>query len=103
MTKNDFGKYMAALRQFNYELDCLNSHLNAIAPGAVCEIGGHFLDSYTKLLTEATGDTNDWISWFVWNNEFGGDGLEAGYDGKLKKIKTVSDLWNLIEEGKNRD
>jgi hypothetical protein len=40
------------------------------------------------------------VSWFVWDNEFDKKRLGAGIDGKTKKIKTIDDLWNLIQESK---
>jgi hypothetical protein len=38
----------------------------------------------------------DWIEWFIWENNFGESGLDAGFDGKTKPIKNVDDLWELM-------
>jgi hypothetical protein len=51
MDKKKFTECINDIKAFNSELDSLNDHLKAIAPCAVCEIGGHFLDSYTSLLS----------------------------------------------------
>lgn len=42
-------------------------------------------------------DSGEWISWFVFDNEYGRSGLKAGYGGNLKPIKNVDDLIDLIE------
>ena len=103
MDKSDFAEYINAIAKFNSELDSINGHISAIAPGAVCDIGGHFLDSYIALLSESVGDDNNWVDWFVWEDDFGKKKLKAGYDGKEKKICNVDKLWELIEEGKKRE
>jgi hypothetical protein len=40
----------------------------------------------------------DWIEWFIWDNNFGESGLEAGLDGDVKPIKNVDDLWELMHD-----
>lgn len=45
-------------------------------------------------------DEKDWISWHIYENDFGKNGLEAGYDGKLKPITTPADLYDLIYKDK---
>ena len=103
MDKADFAIYLNDISMFMNELDSLNEHISAIAQGAVCDIGGHFLDSYIALLSESVGDDDNWVDWFVWENDFGKKKLKAGYDGKEKKVCNVDQLWELIEEGKNHD
>ena len=48
------------------------------------------------------GDKSGWLSWHIYDNDYGKNHLEAGYDGKRNKIRTVKDLLELIEEGKKR-
>ena len=101
MTKEQFATKIEEIRRFTTQIDFLNDHLQAIAPGAVCEFGGVFLDDYIRLLSESVGDDSDWswVSWFVFDNEFGKRGLEAGFDGKMAKITSVDELWDLITLG----
>jgi hypothetical protein len=40
-------------------------------------------------------DTDDWISWFIWDNECGKKEFEAGYL-EMKKICNIDDLLELI-------
>ena len=102
MTKESFFIYMNSIQQFLDESNSLNSNLATISPGAICEVGYHFLDDYIKLLSEAVGDDSDWIDWYVFEDEMGKKGMKAGYDGKEKKITNLDQLWGLIQEGKKK-
>ena len=42
------------------------------------------------------GDEGEWLSWFIWENECGRKGLQAGYDKKMTRIKTAAQLARLI-------
>ena len=102
MTKESFFIYMKSIRYFLAELDNLTKGVASIAPGAICEVGYHFLDDYIKLLSEAVGDDSDWIEWYVFEDEMGKKGMKAGYDGKENKITSLDQLWGLIQEGKDK-
>jgi hypothetical protein len=100
MTKEQFATKIEEIRRFDGELDTLNEHLQAIAPGAVCEYGARFLDDYIRILSEMVEDGYGWISWYVFDNGFGKRGFEAGYDGNVVKITSVDMLWKLIKLSK---
>jgi endonuclease IV len=36
------------------------------------------------------------ITWFIYDNDYGKKGYKAGYGKKLKPIKTVKDLYNIL-------
>lgn len=62
-------------------------------------------DTFTAALestSELVGDNSGWISWFIYDNECGSKGLEAGYDRKMKPIKTIKQLCGLIADGGER-
>lgn len=48
-------------------------------------------------------DVNGWIDWYIYDNEFGKREFEAGYDGNVKPIKCLDDLFELIDEGNTKD
>ena len=100
MTKEQFATKINEIKAFYDELDTLNEHIQAIAPGAVCEYGARFLDDYIRLLSESVGDEDTWVSWYVFDDDFGGRKLQAGYDGNLITIGSIDILWNLIEHSK---
>jgi len=103
MDKAEFFDCMGDLAVFMDERDTLNDHIRAIAPGAYCEIGGRFIDSYIKLLSASVGDYDNWIEWFVFENDMGDRAMMAGYDDKETRIMNLNDLWALIEEGNKID
>jgi len=59
-------------------------------------------ESYTITLGELLGDELDWLTWYAEENKMGKAKHPAGYDKKLKKINTLEDLLDLIEEGRKR-
>ena len=50
-----------------------------------------------ELVEELVGDKAKWIEWFVYENDCGEKEWPAGHRDNLKKIKTVDDLLELIE------
>ena len=50
-----------------------------------------------ELVEEIVDDKGKWIEWFVYENDCGEKEYEAGLFDHLKKIKTVDDLLELIE------
>lgn len=59
-------------------------------------------DHYTFALTKLVGDNGKWLEWFQAENEMGARGREAGYDGALKPVETLDDLYELIAESRKR-
>ena len=55
-------------------------------------------DDQIKLVAEMIGDRKEGLEWFVYDNECGDKGLEAGVDGDMRKIKTVDDYIYLIKK-----
>jgi len=54
------------------------------------------LGGYIALLSKAAGDDTEMIYWFVHENDCGAKGMEAGFDGDMRKIRTVDDLMWLL-------
>jgi hypothetical protein len=67
--------------------------------------GEHFdvvwsmFDAYTEALSVALG-AGDWLYWYSMENDMGAKAMQAGYHGKLRKIKTLRGLLRLIEKGR---
>jgi hypothetical protein len=60
-------------------------------------------EQYTKALGDLIGDPRgDWLDWYAYENDMGGKGYEAGYDGQMRPIETLGDLADLIIEGRGR-
>lgn len=60
-------------------------------------------DAYTASLAAQIGDFGGWLVWYQAENDTGKRGHEAGYDGKLSKIKSLVALYWLIEESRKRE
>lgn len=43
-----------------------------------------------------------WLEWFVYENDCGDRGHDAGYDGNHKPVKTIDDILDLMEDGAKR-
>lgn len=53
-------------------------------------------ERYTRAIATILGD-DIWLEWFCYENDMGGKGMEAGYEGNLKPIRTLQDLIGLID------
>lgn len=47
-------------------------------------------------------DHDEWISWFIFENDCGKRALKAGFDGHLRPIRTARQLAKLITEHENK-
>ena len=86
MDKQSFKKYMGEIKKFDEESDAFNAHVRTMF-GGMCEVGFHLMDSYCSLLSEAVGDSGEWVAWYCFDNDFGTKKFEAGYNGKEKPIR----------------
>ena len=61
-------------------------------------------DQLVQLLSVIMEDNNDWIRYFVYENDFGKNGLEVTEnDGKtVVPMATVNDLWRFLS-GRNKN
>lgn len=78
----------------------LSDVIRVIAPTStgVVEFGSEFIDDYINVLSDAVGDEEGWISWFVFENEFGSAGLSASINGEKRTITNARELWAIIKE-----
>jgi hypothetical protein len=54
------------------------------------------LEFSLKLVEGKYNDKSNWISWYIYENDWGKKEYEAGYDNNMKKICSVEDLYNII-------
>jgi len=100
LTCEDLEIAVRDLQNFFEEQKKLDLLLKAISPSntGVVEFGNYFIDAYINVLEKSFGDNFNWISWFVFENDFGKKGMQAkaSPDKKLVKIKTVKQLYRII-------
>lgn len=59
---------------------------------------GDLLDDQVKIVATLIGDTKGGLDWFLFENECGDKGYEAGVDeGEVRSIKTVEDYLWLVD------
>lgn len=100
MNKELFIKVVNQIEELNNEQEEFNSILHKIDN----EFGGGLIhnksiDFLTNLLKELINDTNDWISYYMWEIDFGKkyyDGCVTESDGTNISLRNAEDLYNLI-------
>lgn len=95
----DWQKHHAAVEKL---MDGIKASIGLDPDGPMFDTVWRLFDSYTDALSAQLGDFGDWLSWFYMENDMGTNCLSAGYDGKTKPIKTLANLYGLIEESRKR-
>ena len=54
------------------------------------------IDNYVDSVSELVGDDNKWISWYIFDNQFGRGGLEATSGGVPHHVDSVKKLVQWI-------
>lgn len=99
LTEKEFVKYMSELETLNKEIRKTEQSFYQICEGMIyikCANDG--FDLALKLIAKLMDDKTEWVSWFVYENEFGKRKLEAGYNNNLKPITTAKQLYKLMVE-----
>lgn len=56
-------------------------------------------DRYGALIEAIIGRRTGLLEWFIWENDCGKNGIEAGQEGDVRPIKTVDDLvWLALQD-----
>jgi hypothetical protein len=94
--------YISLLNSFEKEFDLFEKGLGCQL--VECRLRDNIyksLDQHLNNISKAIGDENDWVSWFIYDNDCGKSKLQAGLKDKMKQIKSVKDLVDLIEDVEN--
>jgi len=98
MTMLELGRGLAELDAF---LTVWGKATNTIDDTFVWGNNSPFVDAYIRLMSLSADDTEEWISWYIWENDFGRHALKAGHGDEMHQIRAVSDLWRLIEASRS--
>ena len=63
----------------------------------------NLFDAYTSTLSAEIGDFGEWLEWYQTEACMGKRPLSAGYYDKTRKIKTLAQLYGLIEKSRKRE
>ena len=90
MTLKQFKKTIKELKLFMDEQEKLNDVIKVISPSStgVVEFGNRFIDKYIDVIEIALFGTNssDWVSWFVFENDFGKNELNVKINNRTFTI-----------------
>ncbi len=98
MTKLEFLRYMKVLKSFCKRSNNLSKAMASISDSSVGGIGGWLVDAYVELLEKQCGDKSGWISWWVFENDWGRKRLRATIDGSPIDVHDLNDLWRVIQK-----
>lgn len=78
--------------------DGMRPAFGSLVETSLFETTWRLFDAYTVALSARLGDTTfePWMQWYAFENGMGTKKYPAGYDGKVKPIKNLSDLYGLI-------
>lgn len=95
----DLETDLAVLKGFSKQIDDFEEALTILSPDShfYLSLGDDLVSQFIKNMREKYGDKADWIGWFVFENDYGEKGLEAGNKGKEKPVRTAKDLLKLIK------
>jgi hypothetical protein len=99
MNYKKFHELITELVAIKKASDNLNDAFKKFEPDFSGICFGRYEDIVMACLKEATGDTADWISYWVYELECGTKAKKESvkYKGKSLPSKTIKDLWNLIK------
>jgi len=98
--RQSFIKYMERLKSFyqlRHETGDILGKLLFSESYVYLSFGEEFMNHYIELIEDVFGDKCSWIQWFIFENDWGAKGYEAGYDGKVSPIRTLGELYDLIK------
>lgn len=95
-----FRDRMAFIEKYNKEFEIANKAVQELMPNShpVIDMGANLLDGYIDLLQDIYNDKNEWISYFVYDCNYGANPMKIVVDGKETLLKTVDDVFYLIHD-----
>lgn len=100
MDYKEFELAFEPIEQFAKENELANQAVKHLCGSshAVHDVGCFLMDAYINLLAKSVGDEGNWISWYVFENNFGKGDLTASVKGgRMKKVDTLKKLYNFIK------
>jgi hypothetical protein len=95
----DWQKHHAAVQKM---MDGIKTSIGLDSDGPMFDTVWKLFDAYTGALAVEVGDFDGWLEWYQAENDMGARCYAAGYDGKLRKVKTLAHLYGLIAESRKR-
>ena len=103
MTFSEFEKDMQKLKDICLEMDKVYEDATKVF-GEYCfespwyEVMYRAFALAMNIIAKKYDDLNaEWISWYIYENNWGKDKMEAGLDGKTFPIITIKDIWTVMK------
>jgi hypothetical protein len=104
LTKEGFTFHMEKIKDYLDDVDRIQKAISSVSFNEfTLNLGYDMLDGYIEALMLLMEDQNEWIPWFVFENDFGKNKLVLPLQGKGVALKNHNQLYELIKkENKER-
>lgn len=98
-------KWQIAIDKIIIDYKNLNKCCNAASEIGCLDSNGRLFDAIWKNHDTMLRliDKQDWIAWYIYDNDCGKAEMKAGYDEKIKPIRNSRDLAKLIVKAEDRN
>ena len=101
MSKEQFIKLMNVIVKQHNQLKDLYNDIDDLFSTCDRLIDVTNLVNIVDVISEIVGDTDNWIYWYIYENDCGKrSGTVIDTDGLTVPCETIEDIWNLIMMGK---
>lgn len=96
--RTEYKQILSQIKIFMEEQGYLRQTVEAMCRSSFCvvDIGNRLLDDYIRLAEHRLNLTDNWLSWFAFENEFGKKELEVVIEGKPYVIANEEDFFEVI-------
>ena len=107
MTKNQkleaLKNWQHSINKFDDDFFPMIDFIGLSSDGLLVQIVYELQNQLTEMTGLVVGDKEKWLEWYWKENNMGEEAKEAGYNGNLKKISTINDLLELVEQDQSTD
>ena len=96
------GQWQAQHDRVTSLMHGVNTALGLLPEGPLFETVWGLWSQYTQTIAVLISDGGDWLEWYFLENDMGDKGMQAGYDGTMRDIDTLEDLYWLIAQSRAR-
>lgn len=90
-------RWQDAMERADATIDPVIQLLQLQPESPICDAVWRLQSALTAMTADLVGDCADWLSWYALENDMGRKGMEAGWSGFEREIRTLDDLLWLVE------
>lgn len=94
----DFDNLLEPIRIYLKELEIANEAIEKLCPSSypTIDVGCKLLTSYVNLAEQILEDTEHWVDWFVFEDNFGEKLLECEFNDVKYTIRNVTTFYTFL-------